>query len=82
VELGFKMASIKRVQKACEPYGLSISPRTGHLFAVFRPMTGGTISLFDPWDVVDPELAAMEWSVEEIFTDPESRVFPRIWKPS
>lgn len=82
MELGFKMASIEEVRKACETHGLTVSWRMSLYWAVFRPMTGGTIFLFNPWDVVDPELAAMEWSVEEIFTDPESRVFPKIWKPS
>lgn len=74
------MADIKSIRKACGLHGLVVAWRH-HLecYAVFRPLTPGTICFFEAIDVEDPELAAMEWAMMEVFSD---TTFPRCWRPT
>ena len=72
------MADIKSIREACGLHGLAAEWRHRHeCYAVFRPLTSRTICLFESIDVEDPELAAMEWSMMEMFDDTP----PRYWRP-
>jgi hypothetical protein len=76
------MADIKLIREACGAHGLSVEWRpAGRCWAVFRPLTANTICLFDAIDVVDPELAAMEWAMREMFDVPMTDRSPRYWRP-
>jgi hypothetical protein len=75
------MADIKLIREACGVHGLSVvwRPRSS-CYAVFRPLTAKTICLFDAIDVVDPESAAMEWAMMEMYgTNPDWGM--RLWRP-
>jgi hypothetical protein len=75
------MAYINHIREACWAHGLEVVWRpAGRCWAVFRPLTANTICLFEAIDVVDPELAAMEWAMMEMYgTNPDWGM--RLWRP-
>jgi hypothetical protein len=73
------MCKISLILKACTAHGLAVEWRPySHCYAVFRPLTPQTICLFDAIDVVDPESAAMEWAMMDMFNDTNNT---RWWRP-
>jgi hypothetical protein len=62
------MCKISLILEACKAHGLAVEWRPySRCYAVFRPLTAPTICLFDAIDVKDPESAAMEWAMMEMF---------------
>jgi hypothetical protein len=67
------MASLRRVQKACDQYGLCIVRRPlSYRWAVFRPLTPDTITFVDIRDITDGDIerVVMSWALADLFNTP------------
>jgi hypothetical protein len=64
------VASLKRVQAACEQYGLRVTRRPLHnRWAVYRPMTEKTIAVVDIRDIAYDEVEELvtQWMLADLF---------------